>query len=147
MMSTAAPRLPDADARLQALVASRLRRPFKWGAHDCALFVADCAAACTGHDPAPDLRGRYASERGAARVLRAELGARPAAELLAGIVAARLGPEILPAMAAPGDAGLAEQGGRAILAVCVGSQWLAPGPEGLEPVNAPARAWSAACPR
>lgn len=138
-------RLPDAAARLQRLVSSRLRRSFAWGVHDCALWVADAAQAVTGQDPAADFRGRYSTEAGATRLLMRKLGGYLGDDMLGAIVAQRLGPEISPAMAQPGDAGLTEQAGRPMLAVCVGSQWLAPGPEGLEPVDAPSRAWSAAC--
>lgn len=151
--TAAAPRLPGAEARLQRLLAQALARPFAWGAHDCALLVADAAEALTGVDPAADLRGRYSSEGGAHRLLMRRLGlqpqpgcpARPAA-LLAGICQQRLAGAVPVAQALPGDAGLTSQAGRWLLAVHAGGgQWLAPAALGLAPVVPPFVAWSAAC--
>lgn len=145
-MSNQGFRLPDAEARLQALVARRLVEPFVWGRFDCGLFAAEAAEAVCGTDPAGDLRGRYACALGAARRLREALGA-PAEgrSLLQAYAQQRFGAEVLPTLALPGDVGLSYQQGQALLAVCVGSQWLAPGPAGLEPiVGTPARAWRAA---
>lgn len=64
------PRLPDWEARLNALIADRLHRPFAWGAHDCALWGADAVLAQTGEDFGAPFRGRYADARGAAEALR-----------------------------------------------------------------------------
>ncbi len=49
--------------------------PFEWGFRDCALFVADCALAMTGHDFAAPARGAYADE-GEAKRYMAAMGAR-----------------------------------------------------------------------
>ena len=129
-------RLRDWQCRLQACLAERRVRPFAWGSQDCALFAADCADACTGVDPAADLRGTYSDALGAARVL-AELGG------LSGIAAARLGPEVSLLLAQPGDIGLLMNDGRECFAVCTGAMWIAPGTDGLVAVPLPRimRAW------
>lgn len=128
-------RLPNWSVRLQAAVSARLLMPFAWGSQDCALFGADCVEACTGADPAADLRGRYRTELGAARVLK-RLGG------LAALAAARLGPEIPPTLAVRGDIGLSDRGdGRMALVVCNGGVWQAPGPAGIVIARQPLRAW------
>lgn len=140
-------RRPDAEARLQSLVTRRLGTPFAWGCFDCGLFAAEAALAVSGQDPAADLRGHYTCALGAARRLREALGVpSEGRSLLQAYVQQRFGAEVLPALALPGDVGLVLQPpGPPLLAVCVGSQWLAPGPAGLETIiGAPARAWRAA---
>jgi hypothetical protein len=134
-------RLPDWPARLQAVVAARLCVPFAWGVHDCCLFGADCADACTGVDLAADFRGRYRCEREAYRLLHQLVGEGGVAAL----AASRLPREIAPAFAQRGDIGLAvlpEHPGRPLLAVCNGTVWLGPGAAGLLATPAPSRAWS-----
>jgi hypothetical protein len=121
-------RLPDWQLRLEACVAERLAQPFAWGRLDCALFVGDCVRACTGHDPAAHVRGKYANAREAARLLRG-IG-----DLVAAAVAV-LGDEISPALAQPGDIGLIDNDGDPCLGVCMGAAWLAPGPSGLASVG------------
>lgn len=44
--------------------------PFAWGRFDCLLFLADWIVASGGEDAAADLRGRYATITGAARIVR-----------------------------------------------------------------------------
>ena len=105
-------RLPDWQLRLEACVAERLTQPFGWGRLDCALWVGDCVRACTGHDPAAHVRGKYATAREAARLLRG-FGD------LADAAAAVLGPEIVPALAQPGDVGLIDNEGDP----CLGVSW------------------------
>jgi hypothetical protein len=122
-------RCPDWQTRFAACLAQRWARPFEWGQQDCALFAADGVLACTGVDPAADLRGQYDSALTAMRVLELHGG-------LAGIAASRLGPEIAPALAQPGDIGLVINDGRECLAVCSGPMWLAPGASGLLPMPA-----------
>ena len=131
-------RLPDWSVRLQAVVVQRLMRAFGWGVHDCALYAADCVQACTGTDPAADLRGRYSTERGAARLIRRAVGEGG----LAALAAARLGAEIAPALAIRGDVGVADRGdGRLALVVCNGPVWQGPGPDGIVIAQQPLRAW------
>lgn len=129
-------RFPDWQSRLAACIAERMDKPAAWGSQDCALFAADCVAACTGVDPAEGTRGTYTDAMSAARVVR-ELGG------LAAVAAARLGEEVPPLMAQPGDVGLVMSDGRECLAVCTGPTWHAPGLHGLQalPVDAAHRAW------
>lgn len=126
----------DWQSRLQACQAERWARPFAWGSQDCALFAADCVLAVTGADPAADVRGTYSDANGAARVIRERGG-------LSEIAADRLGAEISPPLAQPGDVGLVMSGGRQCLAVCSGDAWVAPGLDGLEyvPMNCAVTSW------
>jgi hypothetical protein len=133
-----APRLPDWQTRLQALIQQRLVQPFAWGSHDCCLFVCDGIEAITGHDPAADLRG-YSTEREALRILQAHGGVLGLAEARAG--------ESIPVLAAQvGDVGLLPIDGRDTLALCGGAHWLAPGAVGLVavPLDMASDAWRAA---
>lgn len=131
-------RLPDWSVRLQAVVVQRLAQAFAWGVHDCALYAADCVQACTGTDPAADLRGRYSTERGAARLIRRVAGEGG----LAALASARLGAEIAPALAIRGDVGVANRGdGQLALVVCNGPVWQGPGPGGIVIAQQPLRAW------
>jgi hypothetical protein len=120
-------RLRDWQSRLQLCLAERWSLHFAWGSHDCALFGADCVLAQTGYDPAAGLRGTYSDAAGAARVIR-DLGG------LRAIAAARLGSEVTPLLAQPGDIGLVMSGGRECFAVCAGDAWIAPSIDGLEHV-------------
>lgn len=63
-------RLPDWDRRLARLVNQHKSTPGVWGVSDCLLTVADAVEAITGTDPAADIRGKYKTEAGAARILR-----------------------------------------------------------------------------
>ncbi|RVD13791.1 MAG: hypothetical protein EOS73_15980 [Mesorhizobium sp.] len=63
-------RLPDWDRRLARLVNQHKSIPGVWGVSDCLLTVADAVEAITGTDPAADIRGKYKTEAGAARILR-----------------------------------------------------------------------------
>ncbi|ATC25215.1 DUF6950 family protein [Caulobacter vibrioides] len=123
---------------LHAYVASHMRTPFAWGQHDCVLFAAGAVQAQTGEDPLRAYRGRWASERGAARVLK-RLGGMEAA------VNTVLQP-ITPAMAQRGDvAGWLDARGRLQLAIVEGETLVGPGPSGQLrlPRKAMTRAWSA----
>jgi hypothetical protein len=114
-------RLDDWQPRLSAVIHARFTQPFAWGIQDCCRFPAACVEAVTGVDPMATLE--YATEAEARRIIRAGGG-------LPKMIAARLGKEVLPALAQPGDVGLYLQGKRHAIAVNVG-QWYAPGPDGL----------------
>lgn len=90
-------RRPDWRIALHAAIEDHRREPFVWGERDCALFAADCVAAMTGEDLAAPFRGRYATPRGALRILRAA----GHADLVA-LVSARLDP-LAPMRAHAGD--------------------------------------------
>lgn len=130
-------RLPDWQLRLAELMHSRLQAPFEWGANDCCLFAADAVLACTGHDPAADLRGTYATAVQASSVLHRAGG-------VAGVAINRAGPVVPVALAQPGDVGLLTIGTpHPALAVYGGTAWHAPGAEGLQthPAQHITRAW------
>ncbi len=137
--ATSLARLADWPVRLQRLICARLTQPFAWGSNDCFLFAADVLHAITGHDAAADLRGRYASEREARRLLRELGGMRALAE-------ARFGARTAPALCLPGDVGLAPQGRTVLLVACTGVHWVAPTHSGLQPGPLPLRAWAVAAP-
>lgn len=63
-------RREDWTARLNAVIESAREKLFKWGQHDCCLFVADCIQEMTDEDVAAEVRGRYTTEGGANRLLR-----------------------------------------------------------------------------
>ena len=54
--------------------------PFEWGQHDCALFAARWVLLSTGFDHFSEWKGEYASEKGAARLMR-ERGFRSVADI------------------------------------------------------------------
>lgn len=123
-------RLPDWPARLATLMDASLGKPAAWGVNDCVTFGADGVVAVTGADPLADLRGRWRTELGAARVARR----------LGGFVEAiteRLGPAVSPLHARRGDLLLLPGAlvvGRwpGCLAVCFGAQCGTPGGYRLE---------------
>jgi len=112
------------------------KRPFVWGEHDCCLFAANVVMAMTGIDGAADLRGRYKTRVGAARVIAKHGG-------LFGVVneiCARHGfIEINPKSAQRGDVVLLENDGAEALGIAAGTRIAAAGPDGLMYV-----AWSRA---
>lgn len=116
-MTTTYTRLRDWQSRLQACIAARRRLAFAWGEHDCCLFAADCVQAMTGADPAAAYRGRYDSELGAARLLKAAGGVR-------GLLTEAFGEPINVRLARVGDVGIATIAERDHVAVCGGAMWL-----------------------
>lgn len=107
MTHAASTRLPDAAARLRALLLARLAVPFTWGVSDCAMLAFDAALAVTGRDPAADLRGTYTNALGALRILR-RLGG------MHGVANTRFGPRVDWADGQDGDPVLLRAG------VCTG---------------------------
>jgi hypothetical protein len=55
----------------EAFIAERLNTPFRWGGHDCGLFVADFLLATTGVDFAEPVRGKYSDAGGALKTFQA----------------------------------------------------------------------------
>jgi hypothetical protein len=55
---------------LSRFINEAAERPFRWGDWDCLLWLADWVRTNRGVDPAGDLRGRYSSMLGAARIVR-----------------------------------------------------------------------------
>ena len=105
----------DWEARLTAFLASARGRPHDYGRHDCLLFAAGAVDAQTGHDYARGFRGRYRSERGAARLLR-RLGHRRPEQLIDALL-----PQIPIGFAQRGDIVLDGEG---IPGICVGGEAL-----------------------
>lgn len=60
---------PILNATLPLFVEDAARRPFRYGVHDCALFVANWGRVVTGIDGAAHHRGRYKSAVGCARMI------------------------------------------------------------------------------
>lgn len=118
----------DWPQRLNNLILARHAQPFAWGANDCCIFAADVVYALTGVDHAAELRGRYRSAAGAARVLRERGGVQ-------GIATAALGDPISPLMAQRGDVVMVPSEHGEALAVCIGATCVVPGPRGLATVR------------
>lgn len=129
-------RLPDWPARLSELVVRAHTQPFRWGIQDCCLWAADAVQALTGHDPAADLRGRYADAKGALCALQAQGGLMGAGQRAGVLLAA-------PAYARDGDIALVHDGRRPMLAVQAGGVWLVAATNGLHalPAGAARMAW------
>lgn len=107
-------RLYDWRARLAAEMDRQRRDPFAWGKHDCAIgFGAGIVEAITGADLARGYRGKYASPKGAERILRSS-----GSETLADFVGSLL-PEIEPAFARIGDLGVVDADGPGGQGICM----------------------------
>lgn len=63
-------RLPDWDRRMAVVATRHMREPQEWGKSDCITRVADIVEALTGFDPAADIRGKYTTPEGAAKLMR-----------------------------------------------------------------------------
>jgi hypothetical protein len=94
------PRREDWPEQLAAVLEEHAELPFVWGRSDCLTFPADAVLAMTGIDPAAEIRGRYRSGSGAARILRRR-GFASVADAFAATFA-----EIPVAMAGRGDLGV-----------------------------------------
>lgn len=103
-------RKADWESALSDYLAGQGGAVFAWGACDCAMFAAGAVLAMTGTDPAAELRGRYKSATGAARVLK-----RYGADDLAAWVSARF-EEVAPVFAHRGDLVMADGS----LGICAG---------------------------
>lgn len=101
-------RFRDWEFRLDELCRQRMRAPFVWGRHDCALFVADCVLAVSGLDLAGDCRGLYASKEEALALL-ASLGAADLEDYMASQAARFDLPEVGVRFAQRGDVVLYRQ--------------------------------------
>lgn len=120
-------RRDDWPERLVAVVQQAQARPFRWGEHDCALFVADCVKAMTGVDVAEGLRGSYQDRPGAIR----RLAERFAVLDLRGLGTRLFGAPIAPALAQRGDVALVMLEGQGSAGVVLGPTVAAPGRRGL----------------
>lgn len=121
------------EADLNAYLAAVRKMPFRWGAHDCALYIAGAVEVMTGVDPAAAYRGQYSTELGAAKALK---------KLGAGTLEATLDatfPPIATGFIGRGD--LAWNGES--VGVCIGADALFVGEEGSSVglVRIPRREW------
>jgi len=122
-------RREDWQERLLAALSAHERQPFAWDESDCFRLCMDAAEALIGHDPWHEVRGRYRTARGAARVLRGH-----GCTDVAGMFALRFAP-VAGALARRGDIGTIEQDGEIIGCVVLGTHLVAKQPMGI--VRAP----------
>lgn len=107
--------------RLAEFVKAASERPFQYGSFDCCSMPCEAASKITGVDPWAHSRGRYKTERGAARVIRRAGGFIQMVEKImsdypeAPISFARRGDILLVV-----DAEIVESGSDAMLALCLG---------------------------
>jgi hypothetical protein len=90
-------RLTDWELRLARAMRKHMQAPMQYGVCDCYLICADAVLAVTGKEPFKGVRGRYRSEKGAARLLR-KRGFETVEQAWASLFA-----EIHPARAQRGD--------------------------------------------
>lgn len=123
---------------LLATVEDRRSKPFAWGENDCALFAADCVLAMTGEDFAAPFRGRYSTAAGSLKALKKFGGGS-----LESTATAALGEPISPRLAQRGDVVLFAAVDGPALAVCIGEQAAAAGPDGITwvPMDLWLKAW------
>lgn len=114
----------DWQHRLAKYLANRANQEFEWGRNDCALFVAGAYEAMTGRDPVSEYRG-YASLKGGMKRLR-RAGHADHVDFVASIL-----PEVVPALAMPGDIGVVDGDDGDALCVVQGAYVYAVGPDGL----------------
>ncbi len=133
-------RVADWPTQLAVYLASVKYKPFAWADNDCCTFAAGAVLAITGVDHLAPHRGKYATAKGAARMLAKASG-------LQGWVVQCLGePLPRPVLAQRGDVVLYETQdvfGPAALGICVGAQLAAPGPDRmvLVPITLATAAW------
>jgi hypothetical protein len=108
---------------LNNFLESRRETPFKWGQHDCTLFVADAIEAMTGADPCADLRGQWKSKMKAHRVLTEGGGME---SMLANVAKDWGWKRCHPNTAQRGDLMVYAQPEGITLAICVGASAMAP---------------------
>jgi hypothetical protein len=128
-------RLPDWPERLAAVIEAARQQPFRWGRHDCCLFVAACVAAMTGVDAGSIWRHRYGSAIQARDLIVREWGS------IAAMVSAHLGGALAdPRFARRGDVVLTD---RDTLAICTGGRLAGAGDRGLVflPLGSAHMAW------
>lgn len=118
-------RLSDWEPRLADYLEWAGQQTYAYGRHDCLLYCAGAVKAVTGKDLAGGHRGKYRTEKGAARYL-AKLGHRSPASLIDSLL-----PEKPIAKAMRGDIILDDDG---ICGVVIGGDALMAGDGGLKRV-------------
>lgn len=134
------------------------RERFEWGVRDCGLgFVAGWVEACTGRNPAADLRGRYRTGRGAALMVARAGGSEALyGELANGVrwvrrepAEARLGDVglvvVLTRRTRTGRMSLSKRSRKLAGAICTGKRWALFADKGLLVASmTPAAVWGPA---
>ncbi len=122
-------RVSDWPAQLHIVSTAALRKPYRWGDHDCCLFAADCVLAMTGVDLAEDFRGAYHDEATASDMLE-RLNCESVADL-PGIWFE----EISVSQARRGDVALFDGEFGPFLAICDGITAVGPAARGIAHVQ------------
>ena len=127
---------------LSAYIERQRYIPFKWGTHDCCLFVADWVKELTGSDLATAFRSKYDSEFSADRLLAQHKGLE---ELVDWVFTTTGHNPIPPLSIRRGDVGTVQtdEFNGPSLGVCVGHRIALVGKTGLTfyPMTQTRRAW------
>lgn len=115
-------------ALLAGFIEERRWMPFEWAKNDCCLFASDWVQLCTGVDPAADLRGKYSTALGAARILKEMGGVRGIIRSLAEPLGVT---RIEGAKDQRGDLVVADTGNGESIGICIGSHAAFVGASGL----------------
>jgi hypothetical protein len=126
---------------LAAHLAAGRHRPFAWGVHDCATFVADWVRALHGTDPLAAWRGSYDSEAGFDALVAPAGGL---AGFVAGVATAQGFPSCPPAFVQRGDVALVRLGNEECLGLVDAKHVAVPTLAGirLAPRSAILQAWA-----
>ncbi len=143
-MSQQPRRVEGWESRLAEFAKAASGRPFQYGSFDCCSMPCEAASKITGIDPWVHFRGRYKTERGAARVIRRAGGF---VQMIENIMTEY--PEVPVSFARRGDillvadAEIVEPGFDAMLALCLGHDMGFVSRDGfrLLPFNRASRAW------
>ena len=102
--------------------------PHEWGEWDCVIFCAKAVEIMTGEDLIADIRGNWTTKVGAARVIK-----NNGFDSLGDMVASRLEEKPLPFIGR-GDLVLCNGEDGEFIAIVMGHNCVAPGPNGLNSV-------------
>ena len=113
---------------LASFIEERRAAPFAWGLNDCCLFASDWVELCTGVDPAAELRGKYSTALGAARILKQHGGVRGIMRNIAEPLGIK---RIDGGLDQRGDLAIADTGNGESIGICIGSHAAFVGASGL----------------
>jgi hypothetical protein len=113
---------------LTTFIEERRLMPFAWGRNDCCLFAADWVQICTGCDPAHELRGKYSTALGAARILRELGGVRGVIQRMGEPLGLQ---RIKSVQDQRGDLVVADTGNGESIGICIGAHAAFVGEKGL----------------
>jgi len=112
--------------KLNVFLDERQSRPFKWGEHDCCLFVCDWILLAAGKDLASDFRCKYLTKQGAFKQLF-----KHGFNDVESIFKASLKKEINPLYAKRGDIALVEHNDELVGGIVYINQVICVGDNGL----------------